>query len=154
MDLVEDDVVAAAVGYSAVCTNVCQGRRCTEREAGLPPLLVTEELRDGKGGGRSEAAAAAAGVFWWLRVAVRLHPAQTSSGFTRLAGGWDTNHVSGGVGGGAPSATATRARSGPHPSSGPVAASHSRGASSTGGGRFPWRRSGRRRPGSLERRSS
>lgn len=42
----------------------------------------------------------------------------------------------------------------PHPSSPAAAASRSRGASSTGAGRSPSRRSGKRRPGSLEGRKS
>lgn len=52
------------------------------------------------------------------------------------------------------SAAAVRAHLGPHLSSPPVAASHSRGASSTGAGRFPSPRSGGQRPGRLESRKS
>lgn len=87
MDLVEDDVVAAAVRYSAVrkhrtCT--CGAKKCLnahdawKEAASLPALLVPsltkEELRDGKW--RAHEEAAAAGVFRLLRVAVWLHSAQ------------------------------------------------------------------------------
>lgn len=81
MDLVEDDVVAAAVRNSAVrkhgtydqTQQMKNGDDTWKEAANVPPLLVpslmTEELRDGKCGAQEEAT----GVVRLLRVAVRLH---------------------------------------------------------------------------------